>query len=168
MTPCPCLLYSISKIFHNCIYFLVARGLCCCARALSSCGEWRPLSDCSMQASLVAERGLWGARVSAAARGLGSCATQAYLLSSKAWGIFLDRGLSQCPLHCKLDSSPLGHHRSPWHLLFSLVQTVSCLPPPPLKSQLKGAGPCSPLSSQGSRRAGYRVGTQERPEVCQR
>ena len=78
MTPCPCLLYSITKIFHNCICLLAARGLCCCAWALSSCSEWRPLSDCSMQASLVAERGLWGARVSVAApRGLGSCATQA-------------------------------------------------------------------------------------------
>lgn len=51
MTPCPCLLYSIFKIFHNCIYFLAAGGLCCCARAVSSCSEWRPLSDCGVQAS---------------------------------------------------------------------------------------------------------------------
>ena len=56
--------------------FLAALGLLCCARAFSSCGEWRLLFVAvhgllTVVASLVAEHRLYGAQASVAvARGL--------------------------------------------------------------------------------------------------
>ena len=59
--------YSIICVFfviYLFIYlFLAALGLCCCARAFSSCGEWRLLFAVVRRllialASLVAEHGL--------------------------------------------------------------------------------------------------------------
>ena len=52
---------------------MAALGLCCCARAFSSCGQWGLL--------FVAEHGPWSARVLVvAACGLSSCGARAQLL----------------------------------------------------------------------------------------
>ena len=62
------------------IYLLVVLGLCFCARAFSSCGEWGPLfiavrGPLTIAASLVAEHRLQTRRLS-------SCGSRAYLLRS--------------------------------------------------------------------------------------
>ena len=106
---------KISKIclYHYCsecevvshcwaFFFLAALGLYCCRGAFSSCGEWGLLSpqvgsSCSAQAGLVVEHRLQGARAQLPA----------------ACGIFPDQGFNGCPLHWRVDSSPLDHQGSP-------------------------------------------------------
>ena len=44
---CVCLIHTI---FLNGFHFLAALGLCCCARAFSSCSEWGSLSSCGARA----------------------------------------------------------------------------------------------------------------------
>ena len=99
-------------------------GLCCCARAFSSCREQELFSSCGAWAShcgasLVAEQGLCGARdLVVAKQGLthpeacGSWTKQG-LTHPKACGIFLDQGSDRYPLHCKEDSEPLDHQGNP-------------------------------------------------------
>ena len=65
-------------------------GLCCCAWAFSSCGEWRPLcvAVCGLLIAVASHCGAWalGAQASVVvARGLSSCDTRA-----------LERRLSSC------------------------------------------------------------------------
>ena len=76
-------------------------GLCCCARAFSSCGKQGLPFDTvrgllTVVPSLVAEHGALGARASVVvAHGL-SC--------SVACGIFPDQGSNTCSLHWQADS----------------------------------------------------------------
>ena len=108
--------------FNKFIYlFLVALGLCCCAWAFSSCGEWglvfilvRRLL--TVVASLVAEHGLQVRRPQllrcvgsvAVVHGLqrqraGSAVVVHRLSCSAACGIFLGQGSNPCPLHWLAD-----------------------------------------------------------------
>ena len=88
----------LAGIFKNSVYFAVL-GLCCCARAFSSCGERGPLF-CGARASHCAgfSRGAWAL----AYPGFNSCSMWAQHWWSKlscpvAWGIFPDQGLNLCP-----------------------------------------------------------------------
>ena len=92
------------KLIYVIYLFLAALGLCCCARAFSSCGE--RASHCSgfsccraralgTRASGVVARGLWSAGSEVVVHGL-SC--------SVACGIFPDKGSHLCPLHWQADS----------------------------------------------------------------
>ena len=71
----------------------------------------------TVMASLVAERVLWGMQASVvAAHSLSFCGPQALehrLSCPEACGIFPDQGSNLYPLHCKVDSQPLGHQGSP-------------------------------------------------------
>ena len=88
-------------------------GLCCCAQAFSSSGEWGLL--------FVAVRGLLIAVASlVAARALGARASVVVahgLSCSQACGIFLDQESNPCPLHWQADSYPLRHQGSPSNYL---------------------------------------------------
>ena len=79
-------------------------GLRFCARAFSSCGEWRPLfiavhGPLTIAASLVAEHRLQTRRLS-------NC-------GSRACGILPEQGSNPCPLRWQADSQPLRHQGSP-------------------------------------------------------
>ena len=55
--------FFLNKFIYFIYLFLAVLGLCCCAQAFSSCGEWGPLfaAVCRLLvvvASLVAEHGL--------------------------------------------------------------------------------------------------------------
>ena len=91
----------LKKLINLFVYlFLAALGLCCYARAFSSCGE-RGLLFVAVRgllivvASLVAEHGLRSAGSVVVAHGL-SC--------SAACGIFPGQGSNPCPLHWQADS----------------------------------------------------------------
>ena len=119
---CNFFLFFIS-IFFN--LFLAALGLCCCARAFSSCSEWGLLffavhglliavaSRCrawalGSRASVVVARGVSSCGSRALERRLSSCSARAQLLRGMwdlpACGIFPDRGSNLCPLHWQGDS----------------------------------------------------------------
>ena len=91
----------LKKLINLFVYlFFAALGLCCYARAFSSCGE-RGLLFVAVRgllivvASLVAEHGLRSAGSVVVAHGL-SC--------SAACGIFPGQGSNPCPLHWQADS----------------------------------------------------------------
>ena len=95
----------LAGISLNSIYFAVL-GLCCCARAFSSCGE-RGLLFCGARASHCGgfSCGAWAL----AYPGFSSCSMWAQYLWSKlscpvACRIFPDQGLNLCPLHWREDS----------------------------------------------------------------
>ena len=72
------LLFFLNKFIYLFILFLAVLGLCCCAWAFSSCGEWGPLFiavrwPLTVAASLVAEHRLQTRRLS-------SCGSRAQLL----------------------------------------------------------------------------------------
>ena len=115
---------------------MAALGLCCCAWAPSSCGEWGPLlatmpGPLTVVASPVSEHGLQSAGSVAVAYGLNSCGSQApeRRLSScsaqaqllLACGILPDQGSNPCPLHWQVDSQPLRHKGSPICLFFAFI-----------------------------------------------
>ena len=122
------------SLFKRLFIILFALGLCCCMRALSSCGEWGLLfvgvagfscSDFSccraralgVQASVAQHTG-----TVAAAPLLQNVASEvvAHELSySPARGIFLEQGWNLCLLSWQMSSYPLGHQGS---LQFSSVQ----------------------------------------------
>ena len=66
----------------------------------SGCGEW---------ASRCGGFSCFGAR---ALQGAGSVLVSHRLSCSEACGVFPDRGLNLCPLHCEVDSYPLDHDGS--------------------------------------------------------
>ena len=128
--PCQHLLFVV--FFFNLFYFylfLAVLGLCCCTRALSSCGEWGPLFPAvhgllPAVASPVAEHGLqvhglqqsWCAGSAVVARRLqstGSAVVAHGPSCSAAHGILLDQGSNPCPLRWQTDSQPLCHQGSP-------------------------------------------------------
>ena len=117
-------------LFLNFIYFFVAAlGPRCCARAVSSCGEWGPLLVAIRRllivvSSLVVEHGLqvrglqqlWHAGSVVVAHGLqsaGSAVVAHGLSCSVACGIFPDQGSNPCSLHWQADSQSLCHQGSP-------------------------------------------------------
>ena len=107
--------------------FLTVLGLHCCVSFslvvvsggwLSSCGAWAP----HWVVSVIAERGLevcWLSNRGFWVLSAGSVVVARGLSCSAACGIFQDQGANWCPLHCKVDSEPLGHQGSPtcWLLL---------------------------------------------------
>ena len=82
--------YFYPHFFFNFVYlFLAALGLCCCARAFSSCGEWAShcgdFSCCraralGVQASVVVARRLSSCGSRALERRLSSCGARAQFL----------------------------------------------------------------------------------------
>ena len=115
------LLYFIFKIITYFIYlFLAVLGLCCCARAFSSCSEWgllfiAVLGLLIVVASLLVEHGLQACRLQQlwhkgsvlVAHGLqsaGSVVVAHGLSCSAACGIFPGQGSNLCPLHWQADS----------------------------------------------------------------
>ena len=75
--------------------FLAVLGLRRCVQAFSGCSEWRLLSSCGAQASLVAERGLQGV-----------CAQQLWYLGYAAHSLWDLPGqeLHPCTLYWQVDS----------------------------------------------------------------
>ena len=113
---------------------MAALGLCCCTRALSSCGE-QELLFVAVRRLLIAVAslccGAWALGVRASvvvAHGLSSCGSQdlehrlsshgAWVSCSTACGIRLDQGSNPCSLHWQVDPQPLRHQGSP--LLFNV------------------------------------------------
>ena len=88
------------------LFILVALGLHCCVRALSSCEQGLLQVHCTglLQWLLVAERRLQGARA------LIIAAFRLYLLLGM-WHL-PDQGLNPCLLHWQADSYPLSHQGS--------------------------------------------------------
>ena len=76
---------------------MVALGLCCFARAFSSCGE----------------RGLLFVLVHGLLIVVASVVVGHGLSCPVACGIFSDQGLNPCPLHWQAGSLPLSHLESP-------------------------------------------------------
>ena len=97
--------------------FLAALGLCCCARAFSSCVE-RELLRCGARASHCSgfshcrgrAVGAWASVVAAHEH---SC--------SGACGIFPDQESNPCSLRWQADSEPLCHQGSPKTLFFKAI-----------------------------------------------
>ena len=83
-------------------------GLCCCARAFSSCGE-------QGAALLCGARALCARASVVVAHGL-RC--------SVACGIFPDQGSNPCPLHWQADSQPLHHQGSPGVTFLKAVKVL--------------------------------------------
>lgn len=108
------------------IYLLLAAlSLCCRTWAFSSCRESGLVSRCGAQASCCS--GLSYCRVQALGHaGFGSCGLRGleHGLSSCMGLVALrhvrssPQGSNPCPLHCKGDSQPLDHQRSPWGQVF--------------------------------------------------
>ena len=98
---------SHKSIFSNYL-LLVALGLCCCVRALSSCSEQGLLFVAAPQflIAVVSHGRAWAGTLASVvvAHGL-SCST--------ACGIFLDQGSNPCTLRWQVDSCPLCHQGSP-------------------------------------------------------
>ena len=116
--------FSVNKVFffffyslfyyHFSKFILAVIGLCCCAWALSSCGqqgllciaEWASYwggfllwsTGSRTRAPVVASRGLYSVGLVFVAHGV-SC--------SRASGIFLDHGSNPCFLHLQVDYYPL-------------------------------------------------------------
>ena len=129
------LFFFFSTLFIYLFLFLAALGLCCCARAFSSCSEWEPLlavvhGPLIAVAPPIAEHGLqarglqqlWHAGSAAVARGLqsaGSAVMAHGSCCSAVCGILPDQGSNLCPLHWQVDFQPLCHQGSPnqWFLL---------------------------------------------------
>ena len=117
---------------------MAALGLCCCARAFSSCGE-RGLLYCGVQIShcggfsccRARALGVWASVV--VAHGLSSCGSWALeaqtsvavahgLSCSAVCGIFPDQGSNPCPLALAggfLTTAPPG---KPWYFSFWRVE----------------------------------------------
>ena len=70
-------------------------GLCCCAWAFSSCGEWGLLSGCGAWVSHCRGFSCWGAQFS---RCTGSVGVDHRLSCPMVCGIFWDQGSSLCPV----------------------------------------------------------------------
>ena len=84
---------------------LTVLGLCCCTQALSSCGERRLLSTCTVWASHCGGFSCCGVRASVVmAHGLSCCV---------AYAVFSNQGWSPCPLHWQAAAQPLDRQRSP-------------------------------------------------------
>ena len=113
------LIIRILKIIFN---FLAVLGLCCCARAFSSCAEWgSSLVEVHglliVVASLVAEHGLWAhwlQKQQLAGSGVGPTVVARGLCCSTACGIFLDQGLIHVPC--------IGR----WLLILCTIKEVLC------------------------------------------
>ena len=91
-------------------FFLAALGLCCCAQAVSTCGEWGPLPvavgrlfRAVAHASLGAERGLLSTQLRELQH-VASLVVTLGLHCSAACEVFPGRALSPCPLHGQVDS----------------------------------------------------------------
>ena len=103
------LLVCRSFLSLSCFYlFAVCLGLCCCSRAVSSCGEREAVVQLRRVGLLpwllsLRSTGSRCAGSAAVARGLQSTGPAVvHLLSCpEARGVFLDQGSSRCPLHCK-------------------------------------------------------------------
>ena len=115
-------IFSLTSVFFSLIlfifyFFMAVLGLCCCARAFSSCRE-QGLPFLAVHrllivgASLFAEHGLsvhglqqlqHASSVVVARRlqSTGSVVVVHGLSCSTACGIFLDQSLNSCPLHCR-------------------------------------------------------------------
>ena len=125
--------------------FLAALGHRCWIRAFSSCGERGLLAGCGAQAFpcscfFCCRAWALGARVLGLAAGelsscgllalglagVSSCSTGVIYCGSPSLepglscGIFLDQGLSACPLYWQADSYPLCHQGSPCFWVFCL------------------------------------------------
>ena len=93
-------------------------GLCCCARAFSSCSEQGLL--------FIAVHGLLtvvASRCGCTAWALGAWASVVVaqgLSCTAACGVFLDQGSNPCPLQWQADSLPLDHQGSPIVIIFKL------------------------------------------------
>ena len=112
--------FFLINLFYLIYLFLAALGLCCCARAFSSCGEQGLLFIAVLRlliavASLAAEhrpqaRGpqqSWHAGPAAVARGLQSSGSAAAVHGpscSTVCGILPDQGSNPWPLHWQADS----------------------------------------------------------------
>ena len=103
---------------------LVALGLCCCARAFSSGGEWGLLSAAVrgllIVVAFLVEHRLRVCRLQYLQHE-GSAVVAHGLRCSVSCGIFLDQGLNPCLLHWQADSYPLFHQGSPFSSFFHYV-----------------------------------------------
>ena len=119
--PHPFLSLSLLKTFY---LFLAALGLCCCAWAFSTCGEWGPLSRFNALASHCGGFSCCRAQARGLA-GFSSCSMWAQylwhtgLVAPVACGIFLDQGSNPCPLHWQVDSYPLYHQGTLREIFFT-------------------------------------------------
>ena len=112
-------------------------GLCFCARAFSSCGEWGPL--------FIAVRGpltVWPLLLqSTGSRRTGSVVVVHGPSCSVACRILPNQGLNPRPPHWQADSQPLRHQGSPSRFLLVInfihisvymsIPIVQFIPPPP-------------------------------------
>ena len=95
------------KFFCN-FYLFLYFWLCWIFTAFSSCSE-QGLLFIGVLGLLIAVLSLsWQ---STGSRHVGSIVVVYGLSCLTAHGIFPDQGSNQCPLHCKVDSLPLDHHR---------------------------------------------------------
>ena len=110
-------------------------GLCCCARAFSSCSEWGMLSVVERELLILAAccgaQALGGWASVVGAQGLRGSVVVVHRLSyPKACEIFPDQGSNPCPLHWQGDSQPLDHQgRLSIFPVFSLPPLTQTLPP---------------------------------------
>ena len=136
-------------MFNLCLFFLIfiylflaVLGLCCCAQAFSSCGEWGLLfiavrGPLIAVASLVEHRlqerrlqQLWHAGSVVVAHGLqsaGSVVVAHGPSCSAACGIFPDQGSNPCRLHWQADSQPLHHQGSPVSVFKVCLLQTACI-----------------------------------------
>lgn len=111
------------KFFLKCTYLLLASlGLCCCSLAFSSCIQRGLPSSYNAGASHC--RGFTSCRVHAPGR-MGSVTVAHGLSCLTICGIFLDRGLNLCTLHCQVNSSSLNHQGRPGYFLIFFIKFPS-------------------------------------------